>query len=109
MMLLADEREALRDLRAWLDERFGSRVRDVRLFGSKARGDAHEHSDVDVVVVIEELTPAERREIGSNSGDLLTRHGVVVSVLPYAQHEWEAARRRELLIVQEIERDGIPL
>lgn len=36
-----------------LRRRFGDAVRDVRLFGSFARGEAHEDSDVDVAVVLE--------------------------------------------------------
>lgn len=31
----------------------GPRVRDLRLFGSKARGDDHDESDIDVLVLID--------------------------------------------------------
>jgi predicted nucleotidyltransferase len=33
------------------------------LFGSRARGEADEDSDVDVLVTIDDVTPAERREV----------------------------------------------
>src|SRR5690606_38370813 len=46
---LAAAREFGRRLRA----RFGSRVVDLRLFGSTARGEAHEESDVDIAVVLD--------------------------------------------------------
>jgi len=46
--------------RRLLDARFGARLVDMRVFGSYARGDAGEESDLDVAVVITALTEAER-------------------------------------------------
>jgi predicted nucleotidyltransferase len=42
------------------------------LFGSRARGEATEDSDVDVLVVIDELTAADAREVDGIVGDILT-------------------------------------
>ena len=44
-------------------ERFGARVQEVVLFGSQARGEAHEESDVDVLIVIDDLSEEERRAV----------------------------------------------
>ena len=55
MSLKAEEKQALAAFRAWLNEHFGPRVRRVRLFGSLARGERHEESDVDVAVEIDGL------------------------------------------------------
>jgi predicted nucleotidyltransferase len=52
-------RARLEALRARLRVTFGERLRDVRLFGSYARGEADEDSDVDVLIVIDELTNLE--------------------------------------------------
>ena len=60
--LLAPVIAVVRAYRRLLDERFGDRVLDVRVFGSSARGDADEDSDVDVAVVIQGLTEPERTE-----------------------------------------------
>ena len=42
---------ALQRFRQWLEERFGGRLREFVVFGSRARGDAKEDSDIDVLVV----------------------------------------------------------
>jgi predicted nucleotidyltransferase len=41
----ATDDQILRRLRAALDELYGDRIERVVLFGSRARGDAHEASD----------------------------------------------------------------
>lgn len=34
-------------------EHFGSRLKDLRLFGSKVRGDDHSESDIDVLILVD--------------------------------------------------------
>lgn len=43
----AAERGAIIEFALWLRERFVARVSELSLFGSRARGEAHEESDVD--------------------------------------------------------------
>ncbi len=97
------------DLTARLQDQFGTRVRDVRLFGSRARGDANLDSDLDVLVRIDGLSNAERLEIWRTTGDLLTDHGVVVSVLVMSTEHWDELRRLDRVLPREIDRDGIAL
>ncbi|HVR29051.1 MAG TPA: nucleotidyltransferase domain-containing protein, partial [Thermoanaerobaculia bacterium] len=52
---------ALSELAAKLRERFGAAVVDLRLFGSVARGESHEGSDVDVAVVLTRVDWNTRR------------------------------------------------
>lgn len=51
--LSPDERRWVEDFRDTLRRRYGERVRDLRLFGSKVRGDDHDESDVDILVLVE--------------------------------------------------------
>ncbi len=71
------EKDALRDLSASVRERFGARLRELALFGSRARGEGHPLSDLDVVIVVDDLTGAEAREVAYGCGDLLTRYDAV--------------------------------
>jgi predicted nucleotidyltransferase len=54
---------SLARFRESLVEKFGARLRELVLFGSYARGEANEDSDVDVLVVIDGLTDRERYEV----------------------------------------------
>ena len=103
------ERDALDELTAWVRARFAGRLQRLELFGSRARGEGDEDSDLDVLVVVDELTAAEGKEVAHHCGDLLTRHDVIVSAFTVATAQLEHLRARERRIVREIERDGIPL
>jgi predicted nucleotidyltransferase len=94
-----------------LREGFGQRLREFVLFGSHARGDAHEDSDVDMLVVVDSLSEDERKVVfdlaydAGATGDEL----IVLSPLPYATSQAEELRRRERRLMLEIDRDGVAL
>ncbi len=60
--LPAIAREALERLVARLADRFGDRILEIRLFGSRARGDPRPGSDVDVLVVLRDEAPPDLEE-----------------------------------------------
>jgi predicted nucleotidyltransferase len=73
-----------------------------------ARGEAHEDSDVDVLVLLDAVTFAER----AGAIDLVAQAGLdagdwVVAPLVLASAESEELVRRERSLVREIERDGV--
>jgi predicted nucleotidyltransferase len=51
--LSKQETAALQTFVHILQDRFGRQLVDVLLFGSKARGEAHSDSDVDVLVILD--------------------------------------------------------
>lgn len=107
--LAGPSREALEDLAREVRGRFGARLRQLVLFGSHARGEATEESDVDVLLVVDDLTGAEARAIGHLSGDLLTKYDVLVAPLAMSTERMRELRERERLLPREIDREGIPL
>lgn len=97
---------ALHRLKEDLDALFGSRLRAVVLFGSYARNQFNEESDVDVLVLVDDLRPGERNSIidatvRRSTGDIL------LSPLILTVPELDALRAREMLIAQDIDREGI--
>jgi predicted nucleotidyltransferase len=103
--------EALARYKGALVERFGERLRELILFGSYARGEAHEDSDVDVMVAVEGLTEAERGEVI----DLAYFQGLAVddttllSPLPYSTEQAARMRAGGRRLFSDIDREGIPL
>jgi uncharacterized protein len=101
---------ALDRFRVSLQARFGDRLREIVLFGSQARGDAHEESDVDVLVVVDGLTERERVEVMdlAYDADAADRDAWVgLSPLPYSTAQAQELRGREKLLFRDIDREGV--
>jgi len=70
-----------------LADAYGDRLRQVVLFGSWARGEAHEESDVDLVVVLDHVSDrsSERERIVDALFDLEADSGRAIEAFPVAQ------------------------
>ena len=91
-------------------DHFGGRLRDIRLFGSAARGDWQENSDVDVLVVLDVVKPPDREWIAENAVRLgILGAGLVLSTVTLSAADFGELHRRELLFASEVEREGIRL
>jgi uncharacterized protein len=101
--------EALRRFRDDVRAAAGDNLVALRLFGSYARGEAHEDSDVDVAVVVRQATWADRRVILDVAADISLDLELCLSptILPVEQYElW---RRQDRALVRDIEREGVAL
>lgn len=102
-------RQALREAKERLQATYGDRLRRVVLYGSQARGDATEESDVDLLVVLQGPIENQYQEIkraGAFWGDFISRHGLYFSVKPYTLEDYQDTRRPFMRSVHE---DGIEL
>ena len=90
--------------------RFGPRAARIRLFGSYARGEAGEESDVDCLVLLDRVDREDDRAITDLAADLIwQRDGVVISPMVMSAADFEAWKARERATPLAIEREGIDL
>jgi len=75
----------LKRFRATLDEIYGERLERVMLYGSRARGDAHEESDYDVAVFLHDMPDriAELYRLADLSGAILDDTGAFIHAMVY--------------------------
>jgi predicted nucleotidyltransferase len=100
---------ALENFASRLRARYGDAVVDVRLFGSVARGESHEASDVDVAVVLSHLDWETRRAVIDLATDIGLSCGLSISPTVFARQTWDRFRDEERPLVMDIVRDGIAL
>lgn len=100
-------RATVAKLRLRVAERFGGRLLDVVLFGSYARGEAHEESDVDVLVLLDRVEWSDRKAILDVAGDLWFETDLFVSPHVIDQATYKRWREEERPLVMDVERDGI--
>ena len=90
---------------------FGSRLNSVILFGSYARGDYDEDSDIDILILVD-LSSNElanyRTHIDSLCGKLLLEYGIVVSAI---EKDTETYHRYASVLpfYKNIEKDGVKI
>ena len=98
----------LTDLRHRLTELYGSKLEQLILFGSQARGDAVEGSDVDVLIVLSgEVRPGEEiRRTGGIVAELSLVNDLVFSCAFVSKQRFMEEKSPFLLNVR---REGIAL
>ena len=103
------ERETLAHFAVRLRQFFGSRVRNVQLFGSKARGTATPDSDVDVLVIMDQLTWSDEKAIHALAAHLLLETGVDISAKVYSPLQIADMQLQRNVFWQSLEHDALPL
>ena len=100
-------RPALAEYAARLRVVFGDRLVEVRLFGSFARGEANEDSDVDVLVLVQGLTDLEIGLAAGEVAPVIARTGLPLAPLPLASEKLAQMRRERRGLAQALDREGI--
>ena len=103
------EKKVLEELKRNLTGLLGDRLRKLVLYGSRARGDYDEESDIDIAIVVRGLTRELKNRILDMVADIEMEHLTPLSTLVLSEEDFELLKRRERRIALDIEREGIPL
>jgi predicted nucleotidyltransferase len=82
------ERQALQDFVRYLHETCLAQVQTVALFGSKARGDSHQDSDIDVLVILSVEDRPLRRAILKQAARISLAYDVLLSPRVIGAERW---------------------
>ena len=107
--LMPGERAAVEEYIVHIHHLYPDRVLDIVLFGSKARGDDDEESDIDLFLLLDEEDDVIRSELWRIASDVSLAHDVVLSVRVFGQARWNKSRRIRLPLYRTVMADGIPL
>lgn len=105
------ERRALDQFVERLKDELGDDLIAVWLYGSRARGERHEESDIDVLVITREVRRDRHRVHELATEAMLAQEGPAFDLMPHIRDpEWVQDRREiESFFIQEVDRDKIVL
>lgn len=103
--------EAAEQLKARLVATWGERIRAVRVFGSMARGDAHEDSDLDVLILVDRWEAEIQKGVAFAAFDVYDELDLPYGISPLVMSEshFEELRRHERLLAREVDTQGIAI
>ena len=95
--------ELLVEVRQGLEELYGERLQGLYLYGSRARGEAEPDSDVDILIVLDEVEHygAELDRSAELVSELSLRYDVSISRVLLSASQWREGYGPFLLTVRE--------
>lgn len=98
---------AIQELKLRLVTLFDPEV-ELRLFGSFARGDDREYSDIDVLVLFPgQVNHTIEERVFDTAYDLELKYGVVFGIIVYEKAFWNSDLATTMFLHQNIEREGL--
>lgn len=107
--LRLNERSALKTFVARLGTQLTVPVHEVWLFGSKARGDSGPDSDVDVLVILEEVDARQVDAVHLIGARVSLEHDVLLNTHIFDYHHWSNMARYHAPLWHHVQRNGILL
>jgi predicted nucleotidyltransferase len=107
--LYNNEREAIDAVIDMLSHSMSDNLLGWYLFGSKARGDFHADSDIDLLIIVNHLDPDSRWKIRATAADCSLQYDVLFNTHIIEKARWDAMVQYKDTLWREVQRDGIPL
>jgi predicted nucleotidyltransferase len=101
------ERAAVAELKALLVQQYA--IRDVRLFGSKARGTGHVESDLDLFIVVPDLDWERAKAIYTLCFQLSLRYDLLIAPMLCSRAEFENPLVQATPFHRAIQAEGLPV
>ena len=83
----------------------GSHIREIILFGSRARGEQKKYSDYDMLIVVDKRDREIVKTIRKIAVDILDEHERLIGNIVYDAEEWE--RKKTFPLGINIDREGV--
>lgn len=100
----------MKELKAGLVRIYGDKLKAVYLYGSYARGDYRDGSDVDVMILLKNYRNYwdEQKKISQLASDVSLEYDLTVSCIFIRELQWKTAGN-EVPLIYNIRKDGLPV
>ena len=102
------EEKAVKELKEKLIQFFGDRLKKMILYGSKARGDFYKESDIDLLIIVNDLDADAFDIITETTYKIELKYDLEISVSPYSTAYYqEHINNRINLFMHNIKVEGV--
>ena len=105
------DRQIVIELKQRLPAEVKSHLLQLILYGSRARGEAAEDSDLDLVALVDEKTPELEAQMGEVAYRVMWDHDFrpIISLKVFDKERFRSAARKGYSFYRNVEREGIAL
>lgn len=103
------DKELIEELKQRLPANVLSHIRRMIMYGSRARGDAAEDSDLDLVALVDEKTSELEQAIDEIAYEVMWNHDFkpIISLKVFSEERFRSAVARGLSFYRNVEREGV--
>ena len=99
--------DKLSDLSKKLKEEFKDKIENIILFGSYARGNYSENSDIDILVIVDD--DRIEKEVRRVAYSFIPEVGRLISVKVIEKNAFKTMKRMGFSLIHSIEREGVSI
>ncbi|NOH01184.1 MAG: nucleotidyltransferase domain-containing protein [Chloroflexi bacterium] len=109
LKLSSKEKRAVREFIRTVRSVYGDKIKYAALFGSKARGDWTQYSDIDILLITEDDSWAFRKAVIGIDSDIELKYDVLLDVRVISEARWQYLANIQAGLYQNIVRDSVPI
>ncbi len=103
------ERKAVQEFLAKVRQAYSEKIQRVALFGSKARGDSTQYSDIDILLIVSDDTWNFRQAFSVIISDIALKYDVLLDVRVISAARWQYLAEIQAGLYQNISKDAVAL
>jgi len=107
--LLMNESSAVQDFLFRVRGVYGEKIERASLFGSKARGDSSEYSDIDILLIVTDEDWRFKKSIIEIGSDISLEYDVLLDIRIMSASQWKYLTEIQAGLYQNITREALPL
>lgn len=103
------KKSALQEFHKTAINLFSDKIKEIKIFGSTARGEDLSDSDIDIFMLVNEKDDELLEKIYEISSDICIKYGILISPKIFSTQHWNYLKRLNTLLYKNIEKEGVRL